>query len=638
MGNVANSDQSVRLKVLISGGGPVGLSFALLLEHLMGSQVAIKIYDGRWEEKEGDVVWCSEESGNARRQQVVTIQSRQYLHYPQVIRERLFKKGFYSEMWPEGPDSVKGYPPRNIRIAQLEDQLLEISNEKSNIELIPTWFKVKQQHKAILDHDILAICEGSQSRTREFFIDQFGEANKSMYSIAGKHLQDVVLGLRVKSELSDSMSVLLSVAQNRFLFNSLKGEGFLNMRLSDDEVKEVVGIDINGEQLDLKVCIQSQPCLMESSDTEDNFVCSTHGTLFLPSLLRVSPLWTRIQEGLKLFAIKPENLTAVTAFRLDMVQRPRFSVQLYPATASHRASFGFLLGDAANSLHFWSGRGLNNGIATVISLARCLKQKWNAQPFREADFTRHEGIMSMLQYRHKSRAWQTMTETDDQGCTIAIKQKIADAIIAAQNGDTHKRVDINILMKRLINIRQRLKQRLNYLPDDETLRKQLNRLNANTLRVLVMSNSWNTGLVGGEEVDVNLLFSEQEETSNLAPLSLPTQIRQRENNDKIASLVCEKAADMSLNLVSCLDINHNVRQIKIGRNKQWSHLHLNDISISRQHALIVINKKQELLIQDQGSIGGTYVNQQQLPPHTLKKLHNNDQISFSGYITYTVKI
>jgi len=36
------------LRVTVTGGGPVGLSFALLLEHLMGPRVAIKVYDSRW--------------------------------------------------------------------------------------------------------------------------------------------------------------------------------------------------------------------------------------------------------------------------------------------------------------------------------------------------------------------------------------------------------------------------------------------------------------------------------------------------------------------------------------------------------------------------------------------------------------
>jgi len=404
MNRIENINQQLVLKVIISGGGPVGLTFALLLDNLMGSNVNITIYDNRWVKEKSKVIWKSAEAGNSRRQQVVTVQSRQYLKYPKNIRNRIFQGNTYSKMWPEGPDSIKGYSPRNVRISHIEDTLLEIANERpDNIKLIPSRFYVKDQHDEMINHHILAICEGGDSRTREYFIDKFGQASKSMYSLDGKHLQDVVLGLRVKSELSDPMTVLLTVAQNRFLLNSLRGNGFLNMRLTDEEVKEVVGIDTKNPQLELKVCIQSQPCLMECGNTPEHFGCSRHGTLFLPALLKISPLWERIQEGLKLFKVKPENLSAVTAFRLDMVHRPRFTTQLYPTTENKPETFGCLLGDSANAIHFWSGRGLNNGIATAVSLIRCLHQQWKGRPFREADFTRHEGLMSMLQYRHKSR-------------------------------------------------------------------------------------------------------------------------------------------------------------------------------------------------------------------------------------------
>ena len=90
---------------------------------------------------------------------------------------------------------------------------------------------------------MLVVCEGSRSRTREHFVDRFGAADTSVYAIDGRQVQDVVLGLRVKSDLPDPMAVLLTVAQNRFLLNSLRGEGFLNMRLTDAEAAEAVGID-----------------------------------------------------------------------------------------------------------------------------------------------------------------------------------------------------------------------------------------------------------------------------------------------------------------------------------------------------------------------------------------------------------
>jgi hypothetical protein len=180
------------------------------------------------------------------------------------------------------------------------------------------------------------------------------------------------------------------------------------------------------------------------------FFCSGHHALFLPALLRGSSFWGRVHEGLQLFGVPPENLTAVTGFRLDMVQRPRFTAQLYPTTATAPGTFGFLLGDAANAIHFWPGRGLNSGLASVISLARCLATTWRGTVLRDADFVRHEAVMAMLQYR--------------------------------------------------------LEERIDGLPDDATLRDHLERLPGQLVHTLLISDAWDTRNVGGEEVDVEWLL------------------------------------------------------------------------------------------------------------------------------------
>lgn len=41
--------------------------------------------------------------------------------------------------------------------------------------------------------------------------------------------------------------------------------------------------------------------------------------------------------------------------------------------------------------------------------------------------------MSMLQYRHKSRAWKAMAATDEEGSTRPVKDVIARAL---EDGDT----------------------------------------------------------------------------------------------------------------------------------------------------------------------------------------------------------
>ena len=333
----------------------------------------------------------------------------------------------------------------------------------------------------------------------------FGAADFSLYGLNGEQLSDVVLGLRVKSLLSDPMAVLLTVAQNRFLLNSLNGEGFLNMRLTDQEAKEAIGI--NPVKQTFSGCIQTEPCLLELGPRGD-FVCGTHNTLFLPALLRGSAFWARVQEGLTLFGVPPENLTAVTGFQLNMVQRPRFTARLYPPTATTPGTFGFLLGDAANAIHFWPGRGLNSGLASAISLARCLARLKSGARLRDADFVRHEAVMSMLQYRHKSRAWLQMVTADDEGNFRAIKDIIAQGIAEGEEGAFDKDADLEALLERLSQIRDRLAPRIAGMPDDATLRKHLEPLNGPLLHTLLVSGAWDTGGVGGEEVELDLLLEE----------------------------------------------------------------------------------------------------------------------------------
>jgi 2-polyprenyl-6-methoxyphenol hydroxylase-like FAD-dependent oxidoreductase len=506
------------LNVTVSGGGPVGLSFALLLEHLMGERVAITVYDGRWTQEGSRIVWKNEGQGNVRRQQVVTIQSRQYLEFTEEIQARLFNAESYSEMWPAGRDSIRGYSPRNIRISYIEDKLLEIANEKSDrIRLIPTKFDPAGHHEAVVEDHVLAICEGGRSSTREHFTGKFGNADKSIFSLDGQHVQDVVLGLRVKSDLPDPMAVLLTVAQNRFLLNSLRGEGFLNMRLTDAEAKEVVGIDPVRQVFE--DCIASRPCVMGRDDHGD-FHCSTHSTLFLPALIKGSALWKRVMEGLAFFGVAEENLSAVTAFRLNMVQRPRFSAQLYSKSLTTPGTYGFLLGDAANAIHFWPGRGLNSGLASAISLARSLGNTWSGKTFRDADFLRHEAAMSMLQYRHKSRAWKAMVTTDEHGVSSAIKDQIAQGIEEATEENWDKDADIDAFMEQLREIRSRMSPRIPGMPDDSILRDHLQTLRAETLRTLLVSRAWDTLIVGGEEVEIDLFYRQDAPVAPASEMTL----------------------------------------------------------------------------------------------------------------------
>jgi hypothetical protein len=518
-----------KLKIIVSGGGPVGLSFALMLHDLMPGQVAIEVYDSRWRLAGRNIAWKGEETRNSRRQQVVTLQSRQFSKLSHSIQHALFDGHGFTEMWPVGPDSVNGLRPRNLRISHIEDRLLEACNAITEITPVPEPFNAENQTDLIRSNHLLVIAEGAVSKTREHFLSKFGRPSTEMYSLEGNQVRDVVLGLRVKSKLTSATAVLLTIAQNRFLLNAIETkdglEGFLNMRLAPEEVREVVGIidqdtsnDPNQPPKYITVnCIQSSPCLMEFDPrSRGRFKCATHGSFFFPPLLKDSPLWRRIQSGLELFAVSPKDLSAVTAFRLEMVQRPRFTAQLFERTRHAPGTYGCLIGDAANAIHFWPGRGLNSGLSSAVSLARTVHAKWRGQGFRDADFMRHEAVMAMLQYRHKARAWRQMVVTTDIGKQRPISALIGEAISPRRSAVSPAQF-AESFFKKLVSIRDRLSARLPGMPDDAALRKIVSSIDPETLKVLVHSRPWDTYNAGGDEVEIDQLYN----VSSAEPTSRP---------------------------------------------------------------------------------------------------------------------
>jgi hypothetical protein len=284
------------------------------------------------------------------------------------------------------------------------------------------------------------------------------------------------------------------------------------MRLAPDEVREVIGFD--KEKAEFRECIQSNPCMMIRKSGSE-FVCPTHNTYFKPALdakVNASALWPRILDGLKLFNIPESQLTGVTAFRLSMVQRPRFTAELLPPTTTSSGTFGCLLGDAANAIHFWPGRGLNSGFAAAHSLARNLATRWTGV-LRDSDFMRHEAAMAMLQYRHKSRAWRAMISTDPYGKITPIQQVIGDSYRGSVVPDTYEEV----FFQRLKEARDRLNGRLDDLPKDSDLKRTISRLAPQTLKALVESKPWDTPSMGGEEADVDMLWASMPPKQSLAP-------------------------------------------------------------------------------------------------------------------------
>ncbi|HEY6789208.1 MAG TPA: hypothetical protein VI365_18035, partial [Trebonia sp.] len=112
----------------------------------------------------------------------------------------------------------------------------------------------------------------------------------------------------------------------------------------------------------------------------------------------------------------------------------------------------------------------------------------------------------MLQYRHKSRAWLQMVAPDQDGNYRAIKDIIAQGIAEGDEGHFDRDADLDALLARLAQIRGRLAPRIEGLPDDDTLRAHLDKMNGSLIHTLLVSDQWDSGNVGGEEVDVDWLL------------------------------------------------------------------------------------------------------------------------------------
>jgi hypothetical protein len=119
------------LRVVVSGGGPVGLTFSLNLAMMMGKNVKITIYEGRWfVDQQGRTRWQGEEQGKTRRDQVVTLQDHVIEQMPEYIQKGLFQN-INERVWPTS---------RNIPIREVEDRLFDLIQpfvENGQIELVP---------------------------------------------------------------------------------------------------------------------------------------------------------------------------------------------------------------------------------------------------------------------------------------------------------------------------------------------------------------------------------------------------------------------------------------------------------------------------------------------------------------------
>ena len=82
-------------------------------------------------------------------------------------------------------------------------------------------------------------------------------------------------------------------------------------------------------------------------------------------------------------------------------------------------------------------------------------------------------------------------------------------------------------------------------------------------------------------------------------------------------------------------INVDISPFIIGRDEKSNYM-IDDINISREHAMIVLENNKAYLIDNQSKYG-TFINNTRLHPHTPQEIKDDDIIMFSGFM-YNVKI
>jgi len=408
-------------RIAVVGAGPVGLSFAIATSDLLRrSEPSLPFFIDVFERRivranpTAPFVWQDvnrpdrpETERNARRQQVVTIQSTVFAALPPVIQESIEPRA--EKVWPLTDDSPKelGHP-LNVRIRDIEDVLLAVAQDTPNVRV-----HLSAGPSAFSDESAAAIravagrvhmLVGADGRGSHVF-ETFKKPTHGVLGFRRENLDvagDEVLGVLVRQPPAESeqaaldrqrLAVITTLVQSRYLLNARETKegrvGFLNMRLATSEARYAHGG--GGPDGTGQACNQAVPCRLWSmhnpagDNTGVNCVAScSHGGVFYPSAKDAPPeaaaVLERLLDGAALYGIPRSALTDIVRFRLDVTEQTRFILAAPPSPLNSPSAvmpkFGTwkrplvsLVGDAAIPVHFWPGRGLNTGLRCAIALA-----------------------------------------------------------------------------------------------------------------------------------------------------------------------------------------------------------------------------------------------------------------------------
>lgn len=344
---------SGRLRVCIIGGGPTGLASAISLAEKGAGKVEVHVWERRWIVTERGTVDYPVTA--RRRDQVVTLQDSVTSLLSPASYQALFE-GRPERVWPGSA---------NIQIRKVEDRFLRRCQADEFRGLIQLHAEgVTREDLArgkCGDFHVLLGTDGAASWVRKSYFHGYEKERGRSYALGLAFDRGSKAGL----PWSQPLNMFLTLGQTRYLLNASDhdGRGYLNMQLTEEEWDKMLSVDGQPIHFGRPACLRRPDGSIPEGFDESR--------VFAPSEDRNSPLWKSIEDGLKLFGFKESEVINVVRIPI-VVQAVREGVQTLPLEDSRFVARPHALvavaGDAAMTVHFWPGRGLNSGIKAGIAL------------------------------------------------------------------------------------------------------------------------------------------------------------------------------------------------------------------------------------------------------------------------------
>lgn len=344
---------SGRLRVCIIGGGPTGLASAISLAEKGAGKVEVHVWERRWIVTERGTVDYPVTA--RRRDQVVTLQDSVTSLLSPASYQALFE-GRPERVWPGSA---------NIQIRKVEDRFLrrcQADEFRGLIQLHADGVTREDLARGKCgDFHVLLGTDGAASWVRKSYFHGYEKERGRSYALGLAFDRGSKAGL----PWSQPLNMFLTLGQTRYLLNASDhdGRGYLNMQLTEEEWDKMLSVDGQPIHFGRPACLRRPDGSIPEGFDESR--------VFAPSEDRNSPLWKSIEDGLKLFGFKESEVINVVRIPI-VVQAVREGVQTLPLEDSRFVARPHALvavaGDAAMTVHFWPGRGLNSGIKAGIAL------------------------------------------------------------------------------------------------------------------------------------------------------------------------------------------------------------------------------------------------------------------------------